>query len=279
MSAVDYTQPASWDRIIGLLEGAVEPRPSANCGRVQCAADWQWRPRLHDYDLWLALRGSGTMRIGPEVFPITPGTLFVLRPGDTGWATHTPDDRLSVVYLHIDFFTGEQPARIDATLLPARHVPFHDPTHLDLLLTRIVRLVAARQPLAAVEARLLLRQALIAIYQQDALNHGVASAGLDVRIEHVVAQLRSAPEQRLTLEQAAAQAQLAPGYFSRLFTREMGESFRAYALRCRLERARHLLEETTMPVGRIAASLGYESTYLFSRQFKQHFGCAPRSVR
>jgi transcriptional regulator GlxA family with amidase domain len=46
-----------------------------------------------------------------------------------------------------------------------------------------------------------------------------------------------------------------------------------------MERARLLLEETTMSVGEIAAALGYSDIFLLSRQFKQHYGYAPSQVR
>jgi AraC-like DNA-binding protein len=271
----DYSQPAIWGQIAGLLDGPIKPRPSANCGRVQCEPGWAWRPRLADYDLWLAVRGRGTMTINGRAYPIGPGALFVLRPGDSGWATQEPSDRLTVAYLHIDFFSGGEPVALDPALLPARCVRFADPGPIDLLLSQVIRLAGARHPLAAVEARTALRQALIAIYQQDAQNSGVVGAAPDRRVERVVAQLRGAPEQRLSLDDAAAQAGLAPAYFSRLFTREMGESFRSFALRCRLEHARHLLDETTLSVGQVAAALGYDDLFLFSRQFKQHYGYAP----
>jgi transcriptional regulator GlxA family with amidase domain len=50
-------------------------------------------------------------------------------------------------------------------------------------------------------------------------------------------------------------------------------------LQVRLERARTLLEETSMPIGQIAHALGYEEVFLFSRQFKQQYGYSPRQAR
>src|SRR5437868_15532533 len=93
---IDYTQPDAWDRIAALLDSVIELRPSLNCGRVLCEPGWHWQPRLSDYDLWLAVKGDGTMNIQGQRYPIRPGTLFVLRPGDTGWATQNPEDRLTV---------------------------------------------------------------------------------------------------------------------------------------------------------------------------------------
>lgn len=280
MMSIEYTQPHLWSRVAHLLD-RIEVRPSTNCGRVDCEPGWRWRPRLSDYDLWFAVRGHGSMRVGGQQFPIRPGTLFVLRPGDVGHAEQDPDDRLTVVYMHADMRVPDDAARAftHGAWLPSRCIPFQDAARMDTLLTRAVRLMELRQQLAAVEARFVLQQALVAIYQQDAMNHGVVGAQVDRRIEQVMAYIRSHPETRMTLDEAAAQSGLAPTYFSRLFSREVGMSLRTFLLQVRLERARTLLEETAMSVGEIAAALGYSDIFLLSRQFKQHYGYAPSQVR
>jgi len=60
-----------------------------------------------------------------------------------------------------------------------------------------------------------------------------------------------------------------------LFAQAAGMSFRAFVLQARLQRARTLLDETTMSIGQIAQALGYEDVFLFSRQFKQQYGHSP----
>jgi AraC family transcriptional regulator of arabinose operon len=107
----------------------------------------------------------------------------------------------------------------------------------------------------------------------------VTTARRDRRIEQVMAHMRGHPDRRISLAEAAALVDLAPGYFSRLFTQASGLSFRAFALQARLERARTLLDETAMPIGQIAQALGYEDVFLFSRQFKQQYGYSPRKSR
>ncbi|MDQ2996088.1 MAG: AraC family transcriptional regulator [Chloroflexota bacterium] len=276
---IDYTRPGVWDWLAALLDTAIDPQLSTNCGRVQCEPGWHWRPQLLDYDLWLAVKGRGTMRIHDQSYPILPGTLFFLRPGDIGWATQAPDDRLTVVYMHLEIAAPRPDLPDDSGWLPSRCTPYHDPSAIDQLLTRAVRLIEARQLLAALEAHLVVRQALNGIYQQDALNQGVMTARRDRRIEQAMAYLRGHPDRRISLAEAAALVDLAPGYFSRLFTHATGMSFRAFALQARLERARTLLNETTMPIGKIAQALGYEDVFLFSRQFKQQYGYSPRKTR
>ncbi len=278
---IDYTRPAVWDALAHLLEHSCVARPTEQCGRVTCEPGWNWRPRLVDYDLWFALSGRGQMRVGHQIYQIQPGTLFLLRPNDLVWAEQDPHDRLTVIYLHFDFYHPGQPARadIDGAWLPSRHLQSTDPALLEALLGRAVRLMAERRRFAAVEAALVLRQALLEIYRQDARGRGHADVQTDPRVGRVVDQVRGHPEARLPLAQAASMVQLSPGYFSQLFRQEIGVSFREYVLHARLERARTLLDETDMSINEIAHALGYDDIFLFSRQFKQRYHYPPSHVR
>ncbi|MGN6675096.1 MAG: helix-turn-helix domain-containing protein [Thermomicrobiales bacterium] len=281
MPSIDYAQSGIWDRLAARLEEVSEPRPSFNCGRVACGPDWTWQPRLGDYDFWLVVKGRGVVQLQAQSYALTPGTLLIYRPGDTGRAEQDPADRLTVTYVHFDFFAPGSQARaaLPADWLPSRCVQFPDPAPLDVQLTRVVRLLERRDRLAQVEAKLVFGQALLAAYRQDAAAQGLAPTQPDPRLARVIAHLHDHPDERLSQEEAARLAGLSPGYFSQRFTQAMGLSFRAYALHTRLERARHLLEETAMPVGAIARALGYDDIFLFSRQFKARYGRAPSRVR
>jgi iron complex transport system substrate-binding protein len=60
---------------------------------------------------------------------------------------------------------------------------------------------------------------------------------------------------------------------------ELGISPIEYKNRLRMEKARHLLLYTYNTVSEIAASLGFDSVYVFSRIFRQYNGLSPSSFR
>lgn len=273
---IDYQQAEGWEYLGRILDQLRISALSRACGRVQCEPGWSWQPRLRDFDLWLALEGRGELSIAGQHYNIQAGDLFFLRPGDTGWATQDLSQRLRVLFLHFDL---EAPAHAEHGWLPPRQIHFDDLLMIEPPLYQAVRLIEGNQPLAHNEARHLIQQSLVTIYRQAAANYGWHVPQHDARIEQIVNQLRSQPERRLALEEAAEAVGLAPAYFSRLFSQETGMSFRSFALQARLARARTLLEETNMPIGLIAQALGYEDVYLFSRQCKQHYGLSPLQVR
>lgn len=280
-ASIDYAAPGAWDGL-GVLFSRLDARPTARRGNVRCEPGWHWRVDLTDYDLWLAVAGRGQFRLAGSVYPVQPGTLFWLRPGDDGMATHDPADPLTVVYVHFDFFAAGGDARaaqVAPGRLPGRHIPLTDAARMETLLARIVRLQQLPTPLSAVEARTLLHLALIDAYRQDAVNRGELNVRPDPRVATVLQRLHRAPADRLSLDEAAALANLSADHFSRLFRAQTGVPFRRYGVDVRLDRARHLLEETSMTVSEIAEALGYDDVFLLSRQCKARFGVAPTRLR
>ena len=74
----------------------------------------------------------------------------------------------------------------------------------------------------------------------------------------------------------AAKFRVHPGYMSRLFKQEMGETLSEYLLRIRIQRAAALLKDGQHKVGDIAGLVGYSSSSYFSIMFKKYTGFSPR---
>lgn len=68
-------------------------------------------------------------------------------------------------------------------------------------------------------------------------------------------------------------------YLSGKFSREVGAGFAEYLQRIRLEQACRLLETTTLPISRIAGTVGYENIKHFNAIFKKKFNLTPSQFR
>lgn len=95
-------------------------------------------------------------------------------------------------------------------------------------------------------------------------------------IERVVQYLDEHLEEDISHEAIAAKYRLHPGYLSRLFKQEMGETLSEYLLRIKIERAAQLLKEDRYKIGEIARMVGYSTSSYFSVMFKKYTGCTPR---
>ncbi|WP_129731972.1 response regulator transcription factor [Ectobacillus funiculus] len=86
-------------------------------------------------------------------------------------------------------------------------------------------------------------------------------------------------EKKISLEEVASYLFLNPSYFSRLFKKEVGETFVEYVTKMKVSRAKELLEQTADSVGKICERLGYDNQSYFIKIFKNYVGVTPIEYR
>jgi len=94
-----------------------------------------------------------------------------------------------------------------------------------------------------------------------------------------VAYISNHPGQMVTMNEMADLCHLSPSYFSRLFTREVGEGFTNYVNWQKVEIAKHQLRNTNKSITLIANDLGYVNTSHFINLFKRFEGVTPLLYR
>lgn len=251
-------------------------------GRPQfyrCEPHWRWAPPpLPDYDLWCVLEGDGEMHLGGRTHPLAPGVCFVVWPGAIPRATHHPQRRLHVFACHFEF-AGEvpPPPQRAAESLPTPDHALRD-TSLLLTLARGAAAAARRgDGLGAARARLYVQQILLHLWEES--RAPVSAPSGDAPFLEIAAAIREDPGGDWSVKEQARRACLSRAQYTRRFVRALGVPPNRFVVETRLERAAHLLRETDMTVSQIADALGYRDLYFFSRQFKQHRGVPPGSLR
>src|ERR687892_232159 len=91
--------------------------------------------------------------------------------------------------------------------------------------------------------------------------------------------MESNVEEPLDQEMLARYVGLSRRQLERLFRKHLGRTPAQYYLELRLERARHLLYQTTMPIMNIAFACGFVSASHFSTCYRQLYGKTPRAER
>ena len=95
------------------------------------------------------------------------------------------------------------------------------------------------------------------------------------RLSYSLDYLHGAAEGPVTLDELAGTACLSKYHFLRLFKLAYGVSPYQYVQELRMDKARHLLRHSSLPVQDIALLLGFESSQSFSRMFYQREGVYP----
>ena len=86
-------------------------------------------------------------------------------------------------------------------------------------------------------------------------------------------------QEKITLEEIAEAAAVSTRECLRCFRMSVKQSPMEYLIDYRLRMAKKLLETTDMPVTEVALRCGFNSPSYFTKQFRENFGCTPKSVR
>ncbi|MEJ2758846.1 MAG: response regulator [Anaerolineales bacterium] len=83
----------------------------------------------------------------------------------------------------------------------------------------------------------------------------------------------------LKMSQVAEFFNLSPNYFSTVFSQEMGETFRDYLSKLRMQHAKTLLRTTDLKISEIAFQSGYNDAHYFCSVFKKKTSVTPSQFR
>jgi AraC-like DNA-binding protein len=84
---------------------------------------------------------------------------------------------------------------------------------------------------------------------------------------------------QLSLDDLAKHSKLSKYHFSKRFKALTGHSPIEFFIHLKIQYACHLLDSSTQTIKQVAASLGYEDAYYFSRIFKKVIGLSPDQYR
>jgi AraC family transcriptional regulator, arabinose operon regulatory protein len=234
-----------------------------------------------DWLITYTLHGSGRYRYTAGNLDCTPGDVVLLAPG-------TPHDyATSPITALWDFYWAHFTPR--DTWTPWLQLPAASPG----LTMRTVDDLASQQRIGEAFERVLRDSRGLGSFNGElALNaleevvlliakHGALADNrlLDPRIEVVLRLLAEDLSIPLSISALAARIALSPSRLSHLFKQQLGEPIAEYRLRLRLRQAARLLEFTTRSVGEVALSVGFQSPFAFSRQFKAYYGVSPLGYR
>jgi AraC family transcriptional regulator len=100
------------------------------------------------------------------------------------------------------------------------------------------------------------------------------------RLRAVVEYIEEHRDTGVTLGQMAAVARLSPYHFARQFKAATGLPPHQYVIRCRVERAKQVLQDgDDMSLAEVAAHAGFSDQSQFSRHFKRLVGVTPGQFR
>ena len=120
---------------------------------------------------------------------------------------------------------------------------------------------------------------LIAEYVSLALPESKIQMAQDNMVRKVDEFVESNLERSISVDELARICHLHPNHFIRVFKKKTGETPARYIQIRKMETAKRLIEETSLPISEIMSRVGIIDAAQFSKKFRAFYGNAPRAYR
>lgn len=248
--------------------------------------------KSHDYlEVAYVFSGEGKYRIEDRIYTVQEGDLVIINPGVRHQALCCPEVEMPST----EFFVGFSDIRI--TGCPDNFLPLPGGQHVlhtsGELRQRLLKICSAMEAENAVRRQgryFMLKSYLIQILllvireQCEPMERpkgcDFESANKKYVVEQILNYVEEHYSEKISLDQIAENMYLSPFYVSRIFKSETGNAPIRHLINIRLEKAKELLEGGYEgSIQEVAAQVGYDDAYHFSKLFKKRYGVSPSQAR
>ena len=261
----------------------LSPSPAAPltvvCGGCElCEPDYGIQRSTFPYhSIEFVARGHGSLVLGGQSHRLVAGTVFAYGPGISQEIATSPDDPLLKYF--VDFTGTRAEEMLHSNALPPGTVgrvltPGEIQTVWDTLIRDGLRATATAAGLCAA----LLNYLVLKIAETRVPGQGGQSRAFSTyqRCRQYIAEHC---EQLQSLEQISIECRVDRAYLCRLFRRYDDETPYRVLMRLKMNQAADRLQSPDILVKQVAAELGFDDPYHFSRAFKAVFGISPDAFR
>ena len=245
----------------------------------------------HDeFEIIYVKSGFLTVSISGENYIGKPGDAFVVSPGN----------------LH---FMGSQTGNVDyfTFLFPLKYISFRTDDILDdklleplnsghLIINpeiedtvkeqceQLIEIYGAKKEesqskiTAQIKTKIILLQFILELWKRGFIVENDTSGKNTVEKE-MVSYIQQNFTGKILLKEFGEQFHLSEKYISRYFKEHFHITISQYVTYLRLEHAKHLLQDTNIPVTEVAMQSGYQNVSYFIRSFKKMYGMSPLKYR
>lgn len=236
--------------------------------------------------------GRGRHRVSGTVYEVREGDLIVINAGEYHQSLVDAGSGPMV-----EFYLGITDVRVPG--LPLNHLPLmeeypvlHTSGDLRLKISRLCIYMEAEKEMCRLGRYFMMKSyamqmILLFLRAQEQPPKARAqeqcsfeSVNRKYMVEKITDFFEEHYAEKISLDQIAGNMYLSPFYVSKIFKAETGDTPIHFLIEIRLEKAKELLvNEQDLSIQEVAARVGYEDAYHFSKLFKKKFGMAPSAVR
>jgi len=241
--------------------------------------NWNNGRILDEYQLLYITRGSGSFESDSSRHQeVKAGTMIILFPGErhrykpdgeTGWDEYWIGIKGEIMdnLVKNGFFKPED---------PCFYIGFNEQIFniFDAIIEKTKTEVSGYQPMIS-GAALHLMGSLHAMLKQNSVEH----EDREILVNKARILFRTNIDRSFSPEQAAEELQVGYSWFRKVFKSYTGLSPGQYCIQLKIEKAKAMLSDPNLSVKEIAYTLKFESSFYFSKLFKEKAGMTPTAYR
>lgn len=244
----------------------------------------------HDHiELCLAIKGSHEMYVDGKNYLLKEGDLMILNPGTYHRSLASTDQGPPVVECYIGFsgihLRGQEPNHM---MLPGGKQIYELPLGLKQDIFKICAAMEKESGSCKAGRYFMLKSYVIQIIcllireeHEKAEEHEgyiFKSTNKKYVVKQIKKYLEEHYQEKISLDTIAQNMYLSTFYISKLFKNETGDTPINYLIQIRMEKAGKIIKEgKAKSIQDVAAMVGYEDAYHFSKLFKKYYGMSPSS--
>ena len=245
-----------------------------NCGFQKCEGGYTWGPALRDhYLIHYVTAGKGVYRVDGRTYELRAGMMFAVFESSVVSYTADLDDPWEYYWVG---FNGTDAERLVKLLPFSKEMPVLDAPNSEIFRSALLDIYNNAGSGPADEAKMvgylyLFLSALIAL---SSGGEKYSSSGA-LYVENALRFIRYNYSRKIDICDIAANIGVSRSHLYRIFVKHLSMSPNEYLARFRINEACALLRSSSLSIGEIANSVGFDDQLYFSRVFKKYKGVAP----
>ena len=249
------------------------------CGKEICKSMHSYGPALRSgFLIHIVLSGKGIYRVNNKEYKLKAGDGFLIHPNELIYYEADNDDPWE--YIWVGFIGTKVDDYLSRTTL-SKSNPVFTSSENSALVDSMYSVISATHVNTNKNLKILstLYDFFYVLLEEFPDNLENKKVSQQTYLEEALYFIQSNYQDDISVIDIANHLCIDRSYLHRIFKKHVHNSPQKYILNLKMEKAALLLTTTTLRVGDVSRSVGYNDTLLFSKNFKKLKGCTPSNYR
>jgi AraC-like DNA-binding protein len=259
---------------------------------------------IYDYELLYVKDGEIKVTVESKVYHGIPGDIFLFKPMQSHSIFLLNNKSLHQPHVHFDLYYQANSPEVNVSFKPLQamseqekkwfredvtqsvmnplpnHIRLKKPIVIEKLIYDIIFEFERKFPYYEASAKGLFTSLWIQLLREnDWNNNNKHLKSKWEQLDRIKNYISHNANKEITLDELSSFANLTKHYLCRLFKSGFGMSPIQYHVQIRMEKAKQMIQFSSLSLTRIAEELGFQSIHTFSRTFRKLEGVSPSSYR